>query len=144
MTFSQRFIGLICCILQRRSKWHVQARKSSRYTGGSNLNNWSFLIIVSYDVDLEKSSCTEECNLLGVCLCHLCRCCSICTSQCQCTNSKQDKDIKMKEILGLGDHSYRWISLTQSFMLFLYYKNHVFFSSQQPNFFDKKDRLEMS
>ena len=62
---------------------------------------------VSYDVNLDMASCSEECILTDVCICYLCKCCSVCTSKCLCPSSTKDYNTKMEEILGLGDYSYR-------------------------------------
>ena len=67
----------------------------------------SLFLSVSYDVNLDMASCSEECILTDVCICYLCKCCSVCTSKCLCPSSTKDDNTKMEEILGLGDYSYR-------------------------------------
>ena len=42
-----------------------------------------------------------------MCLCSLCSCCSVCTSKCTCPVAQTDPNLKINELLGLGDEKYK-------------------------------------
>ena len=61
--------------------------------------------VVEYPNESEPVTC-QECETLEICCCSLCSCCTVCTDLCKCPKAQKTADLKMKEILGLGDENY--------------------------------------
>ena len=64
---------------------------------------------VDYSADANPQDCQDAgCELLDVCGCTLCKCCTVCTEQCICSKSSKDPNSIMESILDLGDDTYRF------------------------------------
>ena len=65
--------------------------------------------LVDYSEPTALVSCERAtCELVRVCQCSKCCCCSYCNSQCCCPFSVSSSNEVMEKILGLGDNSYRY------------------------------------
>ena len=63
---------------------------------------------VDYTAETIKKDCSAAgCELSEVCICSLCKCCSVCTEECVCSKSSKDMNIIFASLLGFGDEKYR-------------------------------------
>ena len=46
------------------------------------------------------------CELSEMCICSLCKCCTVCTDECNCFKSSKDLNIIFKSLLGFGDENF--------------------------------------
>ena len=64
--------------------------------------------LVVYATSADKKICKDlDCANSGKCTCSECLCCTVCASQCTCSEATLDADQKVAEILGFGDWAYR-------------------------------------
>ena len=63
--------------------------------------------LVDYTTDIVKKDCVAAgCELSEMCICSLCKCCTVCTDECICVKSSKDQNIIFKSLLGFGDENF--------------------------------------
>ena len=64
--------------------------------------------LVDYTAEIIKEDCVAAgCELSEVCICSLCKCCTVCAEERNCLKAFKDQNIIFKSLLGFGDENFR-------------------------------------
>ena len=78
---------------------------------------------MDYSSKKEDITCEElDCEVILICRCSKCFCCSICTARCGCPAATTDHNKKMAQVLGFGDLAYRLANIYGPDVAFITYR----------------------